>query len=283
MKNAPPLTRYRLPRAGILKASALADFIAYVGVALGYTVKFDGNPSAHIRADGSTYVDLRRGGPPGPTGAPGGNGPPGADGPPGTDNTTPGEDSTTPGPPGDAPTSPGPPGPYTPGPQGLPGPDGPPGPAGPAGPDGGPQGPTGAPGAPGPPGPPGIIGADGPPGDKFAIVTVAQDYHVGMAALEAPRPYFIQRLTFNAARQTLRIPRLFLGTICRDSLRMMSCSAHGAGVRIVGDSVIVETQLEAQGTVTVCGIRKGCGHWLYQDFTESQRLTNNRFYSQAHA
>jgi hypothetical protein len=104
-----------------------------------------------------------------------------------------------------------------------------------------------------------------------------------MAALEGPRPYFIERLTFDATQKTIAIPRLFLGAIEPDSLRVMSCSIQGAGAAIVGGKVKIEAPKGEAGTVTVIGIRRGLNDWHYRDYTDAQRLTNNRFYSLAHA
>lgn len=282
MKAVQPLTRYRIPKTGFLKARTLADFIAYMGSVLGYTVKFTGDPTSHVRADGSTFVDISGNAAPGATGPPGANGPDGANGPPGDDSTTPGPDNTTPGPKGATPTSPGPIGPLTPGPVGVPGLPGPAGSPGPAGT------PSGTMGGAGPPGPPGPVGADGPPGspgppgDKFSIVNVARGINVGMSALEAPRPYFIQRLTFRTAKAGIAIPSLYLDTVEASSLRVMSCSVHGAGVKIEGAAVFIDSPT-AGGVVTIAGIRKGQGAWHYRDYTEAQRLTNNQFYARAYA
>ena len=282
MKAVQPLTRYRIPKTGFLKARTLADFIAYMGSVLGYTVKFTGDPTSHVRADGSTFVDISSNAAPGATGPSGANGPDGADGPQGDDSTTPGPDNTTPGPKGATPTGPGPIGPLTPGPPGIPGTAGPAGAPGPAGSDSGTPGATGQPGPPGPRGEDGPVGGPGPPGDKFSIVNVARGINVGMCALEAPRPYFIQRLTYRAAKTALTIPSIYLDTVERSSLRVMSCSVHGAGVKIEGATVEIDSP-SAGGVVTIAGIRKGQGAWHYRDYTEAQRLTNNEFYARAYA
>jgi hypothetical protein len=174
--------------------------------------------------------------------------------------------------------APGPPGTDQPGP---PGPPGDPGPYGPDGPDNlipGPPGPTGPTGGPGPPGP---GGAPGEPGDKFAIVE-AGGMFVGMAALEAPRPYFIERLTFKANESAVTIPALFLGTIEPASLRVMACNVPAVGVRIDGISVAISGK-HSGGIVTVIGIRRGFDGWHFKDYTIDQKRNNDQFYNSAHA
>jgi len=279
MKSTPPLNSYRIPKEGFLKASTLADFIAFMGAIVGYSVKFSGNPLTFTRADGSTYVDLSGGGPTGPTG-PSPTGAPGANGPQGEQGAT-GPDNLTPGPPGPTPTGPGPIGPLTPGPLGEPGPAGPTGPAGSTGPANTTPGPMGPSGPLGPQGPDGPTGPPGPPGDKFAIVESLGAF-VGMAATEAPRPYFIHRLTFNGKKKSIVIPNVFLGTVGADSVRVMSCSILGVGARVVGNKVLIDTENRDRGIVTVAGIRRGFSKWEYRDYTEAQRLTNNAFYAEAY-
>ena len=281
MKSQPPLNSYRLPKSGFLKASTLADFIAFMGSVVGYSVKFSDNPSNHVRADGSMFVDLSGAGPPGPSGPSGATGAPGAPGPPGPNSSVPGPDNETPGPPGPTPTEPGPPGPLTPGPTGIPGAAGPAGPAGPTGPANSTPGPMGPPGPLGPQGPDGSPGQPGPDGDKYAIVKSLGAF-VGMAATEAPRPYFIHRLIFNGKKKSVVIPSIFLGTVDADSVKVMSCSLPGVGARVVGNRVLIDTENKYRGTVTVAGIRRDYSDWYYLDYTERQRLTNNAFYASAH-
>lgn len=282
MKSQPPLNTYRLPKEGFLKASTLADFIAFMGAVVGYSVKFSDDPSSHMRADGSMFVDLSGAGPPGPQGATGATGAPGAKGPDGPNSTVPGPDNETPGPPGPTPTEPGPDGPLTPGPTGIPGTAGPAGPEGPPGPANSTPGPMGPSGPLGPQGPDGSPGPPGPDGDKYAIVESLGAF-VGMAATEAPRPYFIQRLTFNGNKKSIVIPSIFLGTVDADSVKVMSCSLPGVGARVVGNRVLIDTENKYHGTVTVAGIRRDFSDWCYLDYTERQRLTNNAFYSKAYA
>lgn len=283
-----PKNTYTLPASGVLKSPDLSRLIEWVGKALGHKVKFVGADKVETRNDGSDYVDFRSpgptgapgpSGPSGPTGATGATGAPGGFGPPGP--------AGGPGPVGDF----GPDGPdnTTPGPPGPPGPKGTTGAAGPTG-DPGDPGATGDPGtdnfAPGPLGPQGIKGtpgAPGPPGDKFAIVDLPSGECVGMAALEAPRPYFIHSLTFNAKQKSAVIPRLFLGTIERKSLRVSACSVQGVGASISGNRVKIENPGSKHCVVTIIGIRRGLKGWHYRNFTEAQRLTNNRFYSKAYA
>ncbi len=273
--------RYMLPKSGVLKASQLSDYIRFMGRVLGYKISFANEPGFQERADGSTYIDLTGSHPPGPDGAAGMAGSPGPTGPAGAAGPA-GPPSTTPGPPGPAQTTPGPPGPMPTGPDGIPGIPGPPGPVGSPGPDGGPQGPPGEPGDTGAPGPDGPQGPPGPPGDKYAIVTVAEGWHVGMIATESPRPYFVERLTFSATTKSIPIPALFRGTIEPDSLRVMSCSLTGCGAYIKGNRAVIDSQGRA-GTVTVAGIRRGCGNWFYRDYTPDQKRKNDDFYSLAHS
>jgi hypothetical protein len=172
----------------------------------------------------------------------------------------------------------GPPGTDQPGP---PGPDGSPGPYGPDGP------PNLVPGPPGPPGPTGLPGSPGPgglpgePGDKFAIVE-AGGMFVGMAALEAPRPYFVERLTFKANENAVTIPALFLGTVELSSLRVMACNVPAVGVRIDGLSVAISGK-HSGGIVTVIGIRRGFDGWHFKDYSANQKRNNDWFYNSAHA
>lgn len=240
MKHTPP--RYRLPKPGLLKASALAELIQWVGTQLGYQVDYK-NSQKREQPDGSTLVDTGGGGPPGPAGA-------------------------------DAP-----------GPPGGPGPDGD---FGPDGPENMMPGPAGPPGPPGPMGPPGGMGPPGEPGDKFAIVPAGSRF-VGMAALEAPRPYFIHRLTFDlTSYRFVLIPQIYLDTIEPGSLRIMSCSQPGLGLRIVGDTIEVSPpqslQVSKSQSLTVCliGLRCGFSDWYFRDFTEGQRQKNAAFYDSAH-
>lgn len=176
--------------------------------------------------------------------------PKGTQGPPGTDQ---------PGPPGDE----GPVGPY-----GL---DGPPnltpGPPGPTGPDG-------------PPGDPGPAGLPGAPGDKFAIVSAGESF-VGMSALEAPRPYFIERIEIPAGKSSAEISQLFLGTIEPGSLRVMAFSIPGIGVTVEGGKVKTHGK-HSGGIATVIGVRRHFKGWHFRDYSESQRQRNNEFYASAY-
>jgi len=289
-----PQTTYKLPSHGVLKAADLAGLITWVGGHLGHRVQFLGATRTEERNDGSMLVDFRQLGPPGgpgPAGPPGSTGPTGATGSPGGYGPA-GPTPTGPGPVGGF----GPPGPdnTTPGPPGPLGPTGPAGAAGPAGPIGdtgdiGDMGAPGDPGAPGEmgptgyPGPTGYQGARGPTGNKFAIVSMPDGSHRGMSALEAPRPYFIHRLTFKVKQKSAVIPRIFLGTVERKSLRVAACSVQGVGARIAGDRVQIDSPKGAACVVTIIGIRRGLARWHYRDFSERQRLTNNQFYSAAYA
>ena len=114
-------------------------------------------------------------------------------------------------------------------------------------------------------------------------MTIGEDLYVGMAALEAPRPYFIERLTFDGTKKSIAIPRLFIGAIEPDTLRVMSCSIQGAGASIAGGKVKVDAPEGSAGIVAVVGIRRGLQDWHYRDFTDAQRVNNNHFYSLAHA
>lgn len=163
---------------------------------------------------------------------------------------------------------------------GLPGPPGPPGPDGPDGPTQtlpGPPGPMGPAGEPGPPGP---MGLTGEPGDKFAIVE-AGDSFVGMAALEAPRPYFIEFIKVPANCSKVEVPALFLGTIEPGSLRVMSFSIPGVGLRVKGSTVGISGK-HGGGTVSVIGIRRHLAWWHFKDFTALQKENNRKFYASAH-
>ena len=163
---------------------------------------------------------------------------------------------------------------------GLPGPAGPPGPYGPDGPAQtlpGPPGPTGPPGAPGPPGP---DGPTGEPGDKFAIVAAGESF-VGMAALEAPRPYFIESIKVPANCSKVEVPALFLGTIEPNSLRVMSFSVPGIGARVKGSTVEIIGK-HSGGIVSVIGIRRHLAWWHFKDFTANQMENNRQFYASAH-
>ena len=130
-------------------------------------------------------------------------------------------------------------------------------------------------------GPDGTPGPPGEEGDKFAIVESLGAF-VGMAATEAPRPYFIQRLTFSGRNKSIVIPALLLGTVDADSVKVMSCSIPGLGARVVGNKVLIDAENKERGTVTIAGIRRGFSDWYYLDYTERQRLTNNAFYASAH-
>jgi hypothetical protein len=292
MKIEPKRT-YKLPKTGVLKSADLAQFIRWAGSNIGYNVKFDGETKVEDRADGSTLIDFRRPGPtgspgpasttPGPRGYPGYPGADGAAGPPGETPTTVGPDGDD-GPDGIPYTAPGPDGPK--GDKGEKGDDlpGPPGPRGDIGPTDHTPGPKGA------PGPQGYVGYPGEPGtpglnyegDKTAIVTVSEGRHVGMIATESSRPYFVERLTFSATTKSVPIPALFRGTIEPDSLRVMALSVAGCGAFIKGNRVVIDSQCRA-GTVTVAGIRRGCGNWFYRDYTPEQKRKNDDFYSLAHA
>jgi hypothetical protein len=105
---------------------------------------------------------------------------------------------------------------------------------------------------------------------------------VGMAALEAPRPYFIERLTFKANESAVTIPALFLGTIEPASLRVMACNVPAVGVRIDGISVAISGK-HSGGIVTVIGIRRGFDGWHFKDYTIDQKRNNDQFYNSAHA
>jgi len=279
---------YRLPKPGVLHAESLNDLIHWVGGILGYEVSFS-QAKPRENADGSQYVDFRQ---PGPKGADGPPGPPGNPGssPPGANAPGPnGEEGPEGdfGPDGPDNTTPGPKGPK--GLIGLPG-DNMPGPRGPTGPTGPANlmpGPDGDPGEPGPPGPAGPQGDPGEPGDKFAIVEAGSRF-VGMAALEAPRPYFIHRLTFDlTGGRFVLIPQIYLDSIEPQSLRVMACSVPGLGLRIVGDTVEVSPspslKVSPSQSLTLIGIRRGFSDWYFRDFTEKQRQTNNAFYSSAHS
>ena len=133
------------------------------------------------------------------------------------------------------------------------------------------------------PGPDGFQGERGDPGDKFAIVDMPSGEFIGMAALEAPRPYFIHRLTFNAKQKSATIPKLFLGTVDHKSLRVSACSLQGVGASISGNRVKIDNPKGNPCVVTIIGIRRGLKGWHYRNFTEAQRLKNNRFYSKAYS
>lgn len=297
MKTLLKTQAYRLPKNGLLRAEELNRLIQWVGGLVGYRTQFIGAKKVTEQADGSLYVDFRQIGPIGPAGASGSGGSPGAPGPPGPEGPA---GADLPGPPGgpgnpgdygpdgpDAP-NPGPPGPKVPGPPGsnLPGPPGPEGPGGEPNPDPGPPGAPGNPGAPGLPGDPGPPGEPGPPGDKFAIVAAGGKF-VGMAALEAPRPYFIHHLSTQAngaeTEMILPIDPQFSRVTQPGSLRLMSCNVPGLGLRLRGaDQVqILGTPPAGPLIIGVIGIRLGFADWYFRDFTEAQRRKNNHFYESA--
>ena len=174
----------------------------------------------------------------------------------------------------------GPPGPNGTDYPGLPGPDGPPGAEGPQGPPQtlpGPDGPTGFPGG---KGPNGIAGAPGDPGDKFAIIEAGESF-IGMSALEAPRPYFIERIAIAKGKTSAAINPVFLGTIEPGSLRVMAFSIPGVGVTIDGDKVKTHGR-HGGGVATVIGIRGHFDGWHFRNFTEAQKAKNDAFYSSAY-
>lgn len=258
-------------------------------------------------------------GPPGPPGAGGGSifgppGPPGPLGPPGD----PGDPETNPGPPGppgvvgpagppgpagipgDDSTTPGPPG--APGPEGSPatesdlpgppGPDGPPGPPGPPGTDGTPGTPSTTPGPPGDPGPPGPPGSYGPPGSKLAIVRVEharQIEHRALHVIEAPRFEFIEILEIELPRHCghvlAPISERFLAAL--DPLSAIeirhvhppeiAATMHAAQIELRA----VPARQTRRVRVLLAGIARGHAGRRFPEFTDEQRLANDRFWGSA--
>ncbi len=289
-------TLYRFPaRGGFAVVKDLIDMMTAFAKELPYDVRSPEMTDPKETTGGYLTAGIQTEdgppGPPGPKGEPGYPGPP-TFGPPGSSGEM--------GPDG-APGFPAPPGPGDPGPPGLPGDPGSiipgdPGPdgvpvVGPKGPDGDPGPNSGAIGPEGPPGPDAIGIYPGRPGAKMAIVP-ACGRCVAFYISESPRCLWLDhlRVRLPALRGRVELPLDPVWIECIDEragIEILSVHAPGGDVRahLSGHTLILQTESwrwhEREVVVTVAGTGRGHAGRRFPEFTDEQRLKNERFWGSA--
>ncbi len=111
--------------------------------------------------------------------------------------------------------------------------------------------------------------------------------HVGFAALEASRPWFLDELDVHVSGREQRVdlcPR-WLGTVEPGSVRVIQTSELlGAVVHVdhIWISLAKDFPKGRLITVTVAGVRRGFLGWHFKRFTARQAASNAAFYRQAY-
>lgn len=162
------------------------------------------------------------------------------------------------------------------GPQGVQGP-----PSAIQGPQGiAPSGPQGFGGVQGPQGPDGNQGPDGDP-TKMAIIR-ARDAYVAMFCVESPDVRFLDVVT--ARRGETELDPTYLLACEPGSIKAVGYTADiptSAAIRVLGDTLFIESEVDCNFTVKLSGIRRGRSGVRFTRKTEMERARNNRFWARA--